>query len=92
MRYLKHVSGMMHTVEEQMFENDGQLCILVLYYKKQEQLFTLHSEYQPTGDQPGGNRSFPRERSGILCILVLEGIKTPAILWFLVLFSPYFVD
>lgn len=31
MRYLKNVYGMMHTMKEQMFENNGQLCIFVLY-------------------------------------------------------------
>ena len=31
MRYLKIVYGMMHTIKEQMFENNGQLCIFVLY-------------------------------------------------------------
>ena len=28
---LKNVYGMMHTIKERMFENDGQLCIFVLY-------------------------------------------------------------
>ena len=41
MRYLKNVYGMMHTIKEQMFGNNGQLCIFVLYYKKQEQLFII---------------------------------------------------
>ena len=31
MRYLKIVYGMMHTTKEQMFGNNGQLCIFVLY-------------------------------------------------------------
>ena len=31
MRYLKIVYGMMHTMKEQMFGNNGQLCIFVLY-------------------------------------------------------------
>ncbi len=31
MRYLKIVYSMMHTIKEQMFGNNGQLCIFVLY-------------------------------------------------------------
>lgn len=31
MRYLKNVYGMMHTIKEQTFGNNGQLCIFVLY-------------------------------------------------------------